>query len=151
MASQRDVTLQFAAGAKRAKLLQLAGTYTAQMIAPPEELGTLTDILKAAGQSAHGKDGGTLKLNAIEKLANGDYQLEMSLETPLDPHMTAGMVMRNGMIQMRQIQIQVGIAASGNVLNAGLPHLLDEKGNKWAVASVPLGALTSLTALAPRK
>jgi hypothetical protein len=131
LATQRDLTLEFVPGAKPAKTLkELVGTFTTQMVAPPEDLGTLTNLLQAAGQSVQGKDGGTLKLNAIEKLANGDYQLGIALETPLDPRMFGGMLMRNGMVQIRQIQIQIGVSVSANLNSSGLPNVLDAKGNK---------------------
>jgi hypothetical protein len=136
--TQRDLTLEFTPGPKPAKMLkELVGSYTTQMIAPAEDLGTLTNVPKAAGQSVEGKDGGTLKLNAIDKLANGDYQLGITLDTPIDPRMFGGMVMRNGMVQiqqiqvqMRQIQMQMGAGVPAELNKSGLPHVLDAKGNK---------------------
>ena len=140
LASRRDVTLQLARGPKPAKKLkELTGTYTTQMIAPAEELGALTGILKAAGKSATGKDSGTLTLNAIDKLPSGDYRLEIALKRPIDPQTLSGaVVMRNGMVQIQKIQIQFGIGAAADLSSADLPQLLDAKGKKLTAVELPV-------------
>lgn len=140
LASQREVTLQFARGSKPAKTMkELTGTYTTQMIAPTEDLGALTNVLKAAGQSITGKDSGTLTLHAIDKLPSGDYRLEIALKKPIDPQaLTGAMILRNGMVQIQRIQIQAGFGAGAAIDENALPRLVDSSGKKLMPVEKPL-------------
>jgi hypothetical protein len=137
-AARRQAVLNFKAGEKPAqRFKELAGNVTAQVIAPPEALITLENVLKSAGQSAKGKNGGLLKLNSIVKQDNGDYMLQVYLENPPGPN--AGGFIGNAVFQMQQVQIQVGgfagPVAIGNT--KGLPELVDAKGKKFQIVQIP--------------
>ncbi len=119
-------------------LKELAGHFTAQVFAPAEALVTVENVLKANGETVKGASGGVLRVSSIVKEANGDYKLDVFAETPPGPNNGNGMV-GNGIIQMQQVQIQVGgfggAAALGNL--AGLPELVDAKGRKFQPIQVP--------------
>jgi hypothetical protein len=130
---QRQLAMRFKAGAQPAKSFrELSGNFTAQIIAPPEPLIIMDNVVKAAGTSVAGKSGGTLKLQSVEKLAGGDYKLQMYIEAPPLPH-AGGM---NGVIQMQQ-QIRVGGFGAGLGNVQGLPELWDAKGNKFQAIHMP--------------
>ena len=133
---QLDVVLK--AGARPAKLLkEFSGSVAAQVNTPPEPLLTLHNVLKAAGTEAKGTDGGVLRLNQIEKLPGGDYQLRVFIENASGPN-PLGMALNVGVIQMQQIQIHVGGGfANGQVHAPGLPELIDAKGNKFQPVQIP--------------
>jgi hypothetical protein len=132
-APQRQLAMRFKAGPQPAKSFRaLSGNFTAQIIAPPEPLIIMDNVVKAAGTSAAGKSGGTLKLQSIEKLGGSDYKLQMYIEAPPLPN-AGGM---NGVIQMQQVQVQR--FAGGPLANAqGLPELWDAKGNKFQTIHMP--------------
>jgi hypothetical protein len=135
---QREIILRFKAGEKPAKSLkELSGSFTAQVVAPPEALITIDNVLKAAGETVKGKSGGSLKLNSIAKLDNGDYKLQIYLENPPAPNANGGMIVGNAVIQ--QVQIQVGGFGGPAVLGNtnGLPELVDAKGNKFQAVQIP--------------
>src|SRR5205823_6490995 len=132
-AAQRQAVLRFKAGEKPSKSLkELSGSVTAQLLAPPEPLIVLGNVLKSAGETAKGKSGGTLRLNSIAKLAGGDYKLHVYMENPPGPNGMVGIFQGNGVIQIQQVQIQVGFGGPASIFGntSGLPELLDAKGNK---------------------
>jgi hypothetical protein len=141
MPLQRQLTLRLQAGVKPAtSLKELSGSFTAQVVAAPEALITLDNVLKASGEPVHGKGGGLLKLNSIDKLASGDYQVRVYLESPPLANPMAGMILGNGVIQVQQIQIQVGPFGgppSSLTPSHFLPELLDAHGNKFDAVRVP--------------
>jgi hypothetical protein len=137
---QHQLTLNIQAGERpAARLKELSGSFTAQVVAAPEALITLDNVLKASGDPVHGKNGGLLKLNSIEKLASGDYQVRVHLESPPLANPMAGMILGNGVIQVQQIQIQVGaFGGPPSVADVhSLPELLDTHGNKFDAIQVP--------------
>jgi len=144
MVYQRQINLLFPKGKKQAKSIQrLSGSFTAQVTAPPEALFTIPNVLKASGESVAGKNGGKLQINAVEKIAPGEFKVQIYLESPLGPNAMGGaggaIIMANGMVRMQRVQFQVGFNGGQIPFNTmqGLPELLDSKGNKFKIVQVP--------------
>jgi len=108
----------------------------------------LHNVLKAAGETVQGKGGSAMKLVAIDKLPDGDYKVQVTIDNPSGQNGVGGMMIGNAMIQAQQVQIQFrgggppGFlpAFAGNV--PGLPDLLDAQGNKFQAVQVPSHRMT---------
>lgn len=143
---QRQVALRIKLGDKQAKSLkELTGTISAQTLSAPEALISVDDVLKAAGKTAKGKNGGAIELLNIEKKGDDTYQIKIRLENPPNTNPLGGngiiqFMPANG-IQMQQIQINGGGIAVGRpgstVNNNGLPTLVDEKGQSYKLTQIP--------------
>jgi hypothetical protein len=76
------VPVRLRKGEKAAKSLkELSGAITAAVLAEPETLITADNILKAAGKTFKGKDGGSIKVNAVEE-NGGQLRLRVELVQP---------------------------------------------------------------------
>lgn len=147
--SGRQVIIRLKPGEKQAKALkELTGAVAAMVQAPPEALITVENVLKAAGTSAKGKNGGSLEVSSIEKMDNGEYKVHFRLESPPGNNGWGAMIPGNGAIQFQAVQIQGNIqiqgfgGAGGGRMGAagnapGIPELIDAKGNKYEVARIP--------------
>jgi hypothetical protein len=70
-------------GAKPAKSLkEVTGTVTAQLLGETQPLITVADVLKSAGKTAKGADGGSIKVIDVTKERNGRVNLRFELELP---------------------------------------------------------------------
>ena len=125
-------------GEKAAKSLkEVKGSFTASALMPTEPLLTVDNVLKSAGKTVKGANGGSLSVKAIDKMNNGDYQVQISME-----NMPAGNNPFGGMgVGFQQIQIQIG--GGGNVMingirpNQHLPTLVDAKGQSYQLVNIP--------------
>src|SRR5207244_13027097 len=110
----RQAALRLKLGDKAAKSLkELKGSFTASALMPTEPLITMDNVLKSAGKTAKGANGGAIHLKAITKMDNGDYQVQISME-----NVPGGNNAFGGMgVAVQQIQIQVG--GGGNVVING--------------------------------
>jgi hypothetical protein len=93
-----------------AKMLkQLEGTITAQVWGDARALITVDDVLKAAGKTVKGKDGGSLKVIDASRAANGTIKVCVEMETPPGVQPAGGGVgggVPGGPVQILPIQIQ---------------------------------------------
>src|SRR5439155_5195430 len=144
----RLVNVRLKRGEKPAKTLkELSGTINAQALAQTEALASVDNILKAAGKTAKSKDGGSLQVQTIDKLDNGDIQVKLALENLGGPNPfvgAGGRVMIQGQAVVQFRQIQVGNAGGGMVIggmgpanSTNLPKLLDAKGQAYQVVNIP--------------
>lgn len=134
---QRQITLNFKAGEKQAtQIKELKGTLTAQVLTPPEALMTIDNVVKAAGQTAKGKDGGSLQLVAIEKQANGDYKVQVRVEMQAGQNVFGGGIIIGNGVQIQQIG-NAGWVGPVSAAGSGMPELVDAKGNKYQLVQMP--------------
>src|SRR5262249_51647092 len=109
--SQRFVTVRLKRGEKNAKTLkELTGSLNAEALTDTEALVSIDNILKAAGKSAKAKDGGSLQVQSVDKLANGDIQVKIAMENLGGQNFFRGMpggvvIQGQAVVQFRQIQI----------------------------------------------
>ncbi len=135
MASRQHKTpLYFNAADKRSKALkELSGSVTAQVMGPREPLITLSNVLKAAGESVKDKNGATMRLIAIEKTGGGDYKAQVYMEDRTAQNGMGGIVINNnGAVRIRKPLILGGVMET-----QGLPELVDAKGNKYIIHNTP--------------
>jgi hypothetical protein len=137
--SSRDstVVVRLKAGDKQAKTIkELSGSISAQVLAPTEPLITVEKVLQAAGTTAKGKKGGAIKVDSIDKLANGDIKVKLEIEPPPANNPIRG----PGGANVQEVQIQIQVIGGGQVVQAfpstspNLPALLDGKGRAYQVA-----------------
>jgi hypothetical protein len=125
--------------AGRIKLLE--GMLNAKAMTPLEPVLELPDILKAAGKSMKGKRGGSLEVLAIDRQANGAYQLQVRMtnlanENPLANIMPIGGPMRAQQVVVQGQQVMIQFGGPGGRMrrrivsgyDAPLPVLVDAKG-----------------------
>jgi hypothetical protein len=98
------------------------------------------NVLKAAGKTVKGANGGSLEIIAIERQDNGDYKVQFRFEQP--PNHISVNNAPVGAVQggVAQIQIQGGgaVARPISVVNTnGLPTLVDAKGQSLQVVQIP--------------
>jgi hypothetical protein len=159
--NQRQTAVRLKLGEKQAKSLkELSGAVSVEVLMPTEAMLTVDNVLKAAGQTTKGKNGASLEVNAIEKLQNGNYQVKVKMEAPVDPNNPFGilggfggggiqiMPAAGGNVQVQQIQIQIGgnnvmIAGAGGANPNNLPMLVDAKGKEFKLASIPQSTMNS--------
>ena len=136
----RQFPIRLKLGEKAAKSLkELKGSFTASALMPTEPLVTMDNILKAAGKTAKGANGGAIHVKAIDKMDNGDYQLQISMENIPGGNNPFGGIG----VGFQQIQVQIG--GGGNVVingiapggNNNLPTLVDAKGQGYQLVNVP--------------
>jgi hypothetical protein len=132
------------AGEKPAKALkELAGSLTAQLLAPTEALIKIDDVLKAAGKAVKGKDGGSMEVVSIGKEANGDYKVQVRLANVPAMNPFGGAIMPGGaQIQVQQVQVQIGgggqvIIQGGLAGGSNRPALVDAKGRPFQLVAMP--------------
>ena len=132
-------------GEKQAKKLkELKGNLTAEVIIPNETLITVDNVMKAAGETVKGKNGGAITIQSIEKTGNGDYKVKINMETPPGGNNPFGGMFGGGAVMIQNVQIQVGgggfgggFPGSGPIQGSGLPELVDAKGNKLPLVQIP--------------
>jgi hypothetical protein len=163
MGSQRQVPVRLKQGDKASKSLkELKGAIEAQVRTPPRPLMTMDDVMKSAGKTVKGTDGGWLKVQEASKEDNGQIKLRIQMEVPADiqpavggiqPALGAGMgvalpgaaiqvqpaqVVPGGKAQQKvQVQVQVAPAPIGRpafIGNVGGLALYDAKGQP-----IPMG------------
>ena len=78
----QTIPVRLKKGEKPSKSLkELSGTITAAVLAEPETLISADNILKAVGKTFKGKEGGSIKVNAVEE-NNGQLRLRVELVQP---------------------------------------------------------------------
>lgn len=109
-------------------LHELSGRLTVQALAETEALLSIPNIMQAAGQSAKSDDGAGLHIKSVEKLGNGDVQIQltMNLNPPQNPF--AGRLVGN--VQINGNNIQIGGWSPSGVW----PTLVDAKGQHIVLA-----------------
>jgi len=76
-------TVQLKKGEKAAKTIQeLTGVITAQVTVPSKPLIEVDNILRAAGKTVKGKEGGHIKVLAVTQLTNGNVRVRFEMEPP---------------------------------------------------------------------
>lgn len=128
----RPLPVRLKLGDKKAdSLKELNGTLTALVQLPPEPLVVVENVLKSAGQTAKGKNGGSLNVQSIDKTGNNEYKVQMTIEN-------MGQNPFNGNVQIIgnvQIQMAIGGGVVGN--NQGMPELVDANGKAYQVTQIP--------------
>src|SRR5262249_25962975 len=105
-AGNRLATVRLKLGEKPAKTLQeLQGSLTAKVLAPTEPIVVLDNVLKAAGKTAQGKDGGSLQLLAVNRQPNGDVHLRIRMENLPGRNPLAGRAL-GGAVRVQRVQVQ---------------------------------------------
>lgn len=99
---------------KSAALKELTGTITAQVQTAPEAMMTVDNVLKAAGQTIKGTQGGFVKIVDVSKDDKGVVKLQVQMELPanLQPAGAAGGFggfggFGGGGIQIQPVPIQI--------------------------------------------
>lgn len=82
--SRQQIPLRLQVGSQRSQRIQeLHGTFAAVVLTPPKPILTLDNIMKSAGQTAKGTDGGLLKV-LDAKDDHGKVTLQVHLDVPPD-------------------------------------------------------------------
>ena len=119
-------------GEREAKFLkEISGTITTHVLLEPKPLITVTDVLKSAGKTVKGTDGGSIKISAINVRGMLGVEVYFELEPPEGAALTGK-------------QLSCSRSAEGVVLSntnaADSPHqeltLLDDKGSFLPLISV---------------
>jgi hypothetical protein len=154
--SQRQVPVRLKKGDKASKsLTELKGAIEAQVRTPPQPLMTMEDVMKSAGKTVKGTDGGWLKVQEASRDENGQIKLRVQMEVPVGIQPAVGEIrgaaLQGGAIQLQpaqivpggrvqqkaQVQIQVApaqIARPAAIGNVGGLMLYDAKGQP-----IPMG------------
>jgi hypothetical protein len=148
-ADGRQAVVRLKRGDKQAKALkELTGRLPLEVLLPPEPMVAVNNVLKAAGRTFRGKDGSSLEVLAVEKLANGDYQVKVKLDRPADANNPMAALGPGGRAVLR-MQALRGVQINGNNVVLGgapgdgggeLPVLLDGKGKALARVNGPAAA-----------
>jgi len=141
---RQQALIRFKAGEKPSKVItELTGAVSAQALTTTEPVVTVKDILKAAGKSEKA-NGYSMQVNSVEKLANGDVKIDVSLESNGGQNVPGVQIFQGG-----GIQIQGNVQINGNVVfsstsnnNGGMPALVDVNGKSFRLSSTPSRRLT---------
>lgn len=126
------------------KIKEMAGTLPLQVDLQNVVLAKMDKIMDAAGKSVAGANGGSLKVQSIKKSANDGIEIQVAMEN-LMPNPLGDNILING----NNIVIRGNVQFNGNVvIGAGgirmngvgakdLPDLIDAKGQKFKIASIP--------------
>lgn len=150
----------FQAPEKPAKSIkELAGVLSLLVLPPPQDLITVDDLLKAAGKTVKGKDGGYLKVLEASKEEDGQLKLRVELQMPEGVTPAGGGSFGMGMPGMmpalpprpaappppkkgRRMQVAPPRPAAGGALAATLGgmgsglRLVDDKGQTVALTAI---------------
>jgi hypothetical protein len=81
--THQNIPVQFKKGAKESKSLkELSGVITAQVLAPAKAFITVDDVMKAAGKTINGTEGGSIKILDVSKDKAGNITIRFELEAP---------------------------------------------------------------------
>src|SRR6266545_830111 len=125
-------------------LKEVSGSIPVELLTPSEPLIKVDNILKAAGQTAKGKSGGSIEVKSVEKLANGEYQVKVVLERPGDANNPFGGMGGVRIIQRVQINGQnvvMGGFGGPDTGDNNMPVLLDAKGKAFKMIAAPATAV----------
>lgn len=115
-------------------LKELSGTLAAQVTIPNEVLASIDNVLK--GGKAASKSGGTVQVSRIDKQANGDYRVQITLEQAGNP-LGGNVVINGGGVIMINGNVRIGgFGRSRSPAASGLPDLFDAKGGKYQQAGI---------------
>lgn len=124
-AQHLPVRLAFAPKTAPTVLKELKGVVFAQVRTPPEPLMTVDNILKAAGQTFPGTDGGSLKVIEAKREDSGKVKLLVQIDAPpVDPTLPNGNGIRFLVINRGPISQPLPPALADQLL------LLDANGDK---------------------
>jgi hypothetical protein len=140
---QRQVPVRLKLGEKAARSLkELTGTLAVQSVKEAEPLLTVDNILKAAGQTVKGSDGRSLQVQAVEKLAEGGFKIQVVMDLPAgpNPNPLGNLAGNGGNIQVNggNVRIVNGQPVGGNE-RAGpitFPQLVDAQGKAYPPAEI---------------
>jgi hypothetical protein len=130
-------------GEKQAKTLkELKGHISAQMLAAPQALITVEDVLKASGKKFKGVGGsGALEMLSTEKQADGSYKVQFRLEQPqnwIQAPFQGPVAPALGNPAGGAVQIGNGRRVIRPYINThGLPTLVDAKGRALQLTQIP--------------
>jgi hypothetical protein len=142
-AGQQQAPIRFKAGEQPSRTLkELTGAVRVEVLTPPEPLITVEDVLKSAGKTVNGSNGGALTVQEVKREEDGQVKVQVELVQPAD--MNGGNPL-GGNIQIQGAwQIRVGIVQIGGNVIAGNPgadlglSLLDVKGQLFQLVSNPI-------------
>ncbi len=128
------------------QLNELTGKLALQVDLQNELLARIDNLLSAAGKSATGANGGTMKVNSITKRPSGEVEVQVSIDN-MSPNPFGGNIIVNGnggVIIRGNVVINGGgmvigpngVRINGTGNNGDLPDLLDAKGQKFRVANL---------------
>jgi len=131
-----------AGGQPSGTLKELTGTVRVEVLTPPEPLITVDDVLKSAGKTINGSNGGTLTVQEVKRDEDGQVKLQVELVQPAD--MNGGNPLGGNLQIQGAGQIRVGVVQIGGNVIAGNPgadlglSLLDAKGQPFQLVSNPI-------------
>ncbi|HEY1861374.1 MAG TPA: hypothetical protein VGG61_13525, partial [Gemmataceae bacterium] len=116
------------------KLNEIHGSVAAEVLTAPAPLITMDNVLDAAGKTAEGKNGGSLKVLEVKRDDKGQVTLKITVDKPPMPQARGGgfggrvrMVRRGGMMVEEQPN---AVGAAGRILS-----LVDEKGQAFKLTA----------------
>jgi hypothetical protein len=85
----QQASVRFKKGDKASKAIkELKGVITGQIVTAPEAVITVENILKAAGETAKGADGGYVKVLEVSQEKDGTIKMKVEVENP--PNINSG-------------------------------------------------------------
>ncbi|HZT83348.1 MAG TPA: hypothetical protein VFA26_24165 [Gemmataceae bacterium] len=109
--------VRFKKGDKESKSLkEVSGTVSAQVLTPPEPVLTVDNVMKAAGKTVKGKDGGSIKVVDAKADDNGRIQVQVEVEMPpgIIPGgvggFGGGVILPGGPVQIQPAPLPIQIA-----------------------------------------
>jgi hypothetical protein len=82
-AFHQQVPVRLKKGEKEAKTLkELTGTITAQVLPPPERFLTVVNVMKAAGKTIKGEEGGSITIQDVKKAEDGTITITFEMDPP---------------------------------------------------------------------
>lgn len=126
-------------------LKEIAGKVTLQTDLPNEPIVRMPNVMASAGKSSNAASGGSLKVDAVKKLDNGDIEVQVTMDNLVPNPFNDAVVINGGNVMIRgRVNIQgmiigpngVRITSSGDGTTDDLPNLFDTKGQKFKLTEV---------------
>jgi hypothetical protein len=130
----RSIPVRLKLANTRAKRLkEFRGVVSARVLAPPQPLITLGNVVKSAGQSEKGPNGESLKIIAASKLPSGKIKIRYRLEDPTSGWMLNNRAMMPGNFVLRRNNVvwQGPVTTETEQARGGSLALYDAKGESY--------------------
>jgi hypothetical protein len=135
----QQIPVRLTPGEKPSKSLrELHGTLSGRLLTDPRPVLAVDDVLKSAGKSVRGKEGGELKVLEVSRDASGEVTVRCELDVPPDvspaglPAFTSG---RGRAMRVAEAEFQIAVSAASLRRTGGL-CLVDDKGESIEHATV---------------
>jgi len=136
-AGQTQLPIRLKAGAQPAKRLkELTGLVALEIRTPPEPVMTMDDILKAAGKTVKGAQGGALTVREVTTQDDGQVRIKVELDQPPEtnqPNAQAGGIQMQGNVIFGGM-VRIGDNSLGGLFGRLGLSLVDGKGEPFSLA-----------------